>query len=192
VTFNVTAPAGAEDTFVYSGGFPKFDGGTGSDTVDFSNFGSAVWADLAYAGPGVEAWTKDGPNLSSGMWREIADFVSIENIVGTSNADDIRGDGNANRLEGGAGDDILTGRAGADTFVFKPGFGRDTITDFAGGSGGGDVIEFDHNIFADFAAVLAATQQAGADSVITVGPLNTVTLKNVALASLHINDFQFV
>ena len=34
-------------------------------------------------------------------------------------------------LDGGAGDDILTGGRGGDSFVFRPGFGHDTITDFA-------------------------------------------------------------
>ena len=40
-------------------------------------------------------------------------------------------------------------------FVFKAGFGNDTITDFAGSQGAGDVIEFD-DVFANFAALQAA------------------------------------
>ena len=36
----------------------------------------------------------------------------------------------ADRLEGKGGNDMLIGGQGSDTFVFKPGFGRDTIADF--------------------------------------------------------------
>jgi serralysin len=127
----------------------------------------------------------------------------VENLVLAAGAGNINGTGNAaanvitgnegnNVIAGMAGDDFLTGGAGNDTFVFTPGFGRDTITDFAAGSGVGDVIEFDHNIFSSFAAVLAASQQVGADLTITADASNTLTLKNVALANLHTNDFQFV
>ena len=36
-------------------------------------------------------------------------------------------------ITGLGGNDTLTGAGGNDTFVFQPGFGNDTITDFTAG-----------------------------------------------------------
>lgn len=95
------------------------------------------------------------------------------------------------RFEGGQGQDIVSGGAGFDTFVFAPGFGKDTIEDFAAGAGAGDLIEIASSIFADFDAVLAAATQVGTDTVITMDAGNSITLKNVARSALHQDDFQF-
>ncbi|MBZ9757297.1 putative Ig domain-containing protein [Mesorhizobium sp. ESP6-5] len=81
---------------------------------------------------------------------------------------------------------------GGDTFVFGPNFGNQVINDFVAGLGTEDVIEFENDVFADFASVLAAASQVGADTVITHDASNVVTLKNVALANLHQDDFQFI
>ena len=81
-----------------------------------------MWVDLAFQGR--EAWTRDGATVASGVWREIADLVSIETITGSDFADDLRGDGNANRLTGGSGDDVLNGRGGSD--IIDGGAGVDT------------------------------------------------------------------
>jgi Ca2+-binding RTX toxin-like protein len=62
-------------------------------------------------------------------------------------------------LFGGGDDDTLTGSSGNDTFVFNAGFGHDTITNFAAGSGVGDVIEFRDGMFVSFAAVIGASQR---------------------------------
>ena len=51
-----------------------------------------------------------------------------------------------------------------------------------------DVITFD-DVFTNFAAVRAASQQVGADTVITAQDGSSVTLKNVMLNSLQANDF---
>jgi hypothetical protein len=65
------------------------------------------------------------------------------------------------------------------------------VSDFVAGAGTDDVIEFDSSIFADFAAVVAASAQDGADVVITFDVDNTVRLQNVALANLHADDLLF-
>jgi len=123
-----------------------------------------------------------------------------DSLVGTANSERLSGFGGNDTLQGAAGNDVLIGGAGADTltggadndtFIFKAGFGLDTITDFAAGAASDDVIQFGNDVFADFASVLAAATQVGADTVITHGG-NTLTLKNVALANLHQDDFQFI
>ena len=54
------------------------------------------------------------------------------------------------------------------------------------------MIAFDHSIFADFDAVMAASTQVGTGAVITVDAQNTLTLANVSVGSLHHDDFAFV
>ena len=65
---------------------------------------------------------------------------SIENLIGSSNADTLVGDGGANRLTGGGGADSLWGKGGADVFVYRAYSdsnlvtGYDTIADFITGT----------------------------------------------------------
>ncbi|MGB9365778.1 MAG: Ig-like domain-containing protein [Xanthobacteraceae bacterium] len=111
-----------------------------------------------------------------------------DTIVGTAGDDTINGGNGKDSITGGAGNDILTGGNGADTFIFGPGFGDDTITDFGNGP---DQIQFDHTVFANFAAVQAAMTQVGVDTVITHG-IDSITLQHVTATSLHASDFLFV
>ncbi|MEH2286984.1 hypothetical protein [Nostoc sp.] len=53
-------------------------------------------------------------------------------ITGTTSADILTGTRNNNIIEGKAGNDKLTGNGGRDKFIFRPGDGIDTITDFGG------------------------------------------------------------
>jgi serralysin len=55
-----------------------------------------------------------------------------------------------------------------------------------------DLIAFDHTMFADFDAVLAASTQVGTRTVISFDAQHTVTLLNVSVGSLHHDDFAFV
>jgi Ca2+-binding RTX toxin-like protein len=152
-----------------------------------------VWIDLNRTGSGDnEAWTRDGADVNSGTWRAIANLGTMENLIGTQFADKRFGDANVNRLEGGAGNDQLTGRGGNDVFVFRPGFGADTITDFTGaGATVGDQIQLSLGpAFDDFAEVQAVTTVSGGNTVIDFGGGSTITLTGVT-AAMHQNDFLF-
>lgn len=155
-------------------------GGTGIDTVTYERAASAVTVNLSTAGA---QFTYGGG---------VDTLAGFENLTGSQYNDTLTGSTVANRLTGLAGNDNLTGQAGSDTFVFAPGFGKDTITDFTAGAGSDDIIEFDDDIFANFSAVLAAASQVGADTLITYDSNNTVTLKNVTMTNLNADDFTFI
>ena len=120
---NDTATTGSgNDTFVYRDGMDSYDGGDGTDTASFEEFGSAVFVNLNMAG--TEAWTRDGPALSSGTWRAIADLANIENVTGTHGSDYFGGDENDNvyayvGADGSGGLDFFAGRGGVDTIDFS-------------------------------------------------------------------------
>ena len=108
----------------------------------------------------------------------------INSVFGSQFADSIRGS---------AGNDTLWGLGGNDAFVYiTPSFGNDTLEDFNAGAGTDDFLQFDDGVFANFDAVLAASQQVGADVLITLDGANSIRLLNVDLANLHANDFMFV
>ncbi|MBY5635207.1 RTX toxin [Rhizobium leguminosarum] len=89
-------------------------------------------------------------------------------------------------------DDVLVGTEADETFIFRGNFGHDTVVDFSAGAGSDDVIEVEADIFADFASVIAAAAQSGLDTLITHDGENSILLNNVALTTLHQDDFRFV
>jgi Ca2+-binding RTX toxin-like protein len=127
-------------TYELNSGYDTLDGGANNDSVDFASFDKAIWVDLEWA----EVHTRDGADLTTGTWRQVADLVSIENVRTGAGADEIRGDGVANGVEGGAGADVIYGRGGNDTLY--GGFGsRAAATGFDGndtinGDDGDDLI----------------------------------------------------
>ena len=176
-----------DDTLEGNSGNNKLIGGAGIDTVSYAH------ADAGANGVGVTV------NLSSTKAQKTVtagtDTLSgFENLTGSQFNDTLKGSAGDNVISGLGGNDKLTGFGGNDTFVFLPSFGNDTITDFAAGpnSGPHDLIAFDHTMFADFDAVVAASAQVGTSTVITFDAQNTVTLVNVSLGSLHHDDFAFV
>jgi Ca2+-binding RTX toxin-like protein len=98
----------ADNRISYIEGLDQVDGRGGSDTIDFSSFGSAVWLDLSYTADPYEGWTRDNSGVTSGNWRPIADVSNVENLIGTANSDHFGGNGNANRIDGGAGFDEVS------------------------------------------------------------------------------------
>lgn len=115
---NVYGYVGAEG----SGGLDRVLANGGNDTIDFSRFDSAVQVDLGSAG--TEARTRDGDDLSSGQWRDIAVLSGVENMVGTEGSDQFFGDAAENTYtyvgeKGSGGLDIFEGGARSDTIDFS-------------------------------------------------------------------------
>jgi VCBS repeat-containing protein len=101
----------------------------------------------------------------------------------------IGGDG-PDWLLAGRGNDTLTGGKGPDTFVFGPQIGKDVITDFDSKN---DVIQFNHALFANYAAAIVSESFDGHNTSFTANhDVNqTVTLQSVAPSSLSPSNFSF-
>ncbi|MEO0548314.1 MAG: calcium-binding protein [Pseudomonadota bacterium] len=79
----------------------ELDGGDGVDTLDLSAISQSATVTLV-----------DGELLIDGV--SVGTVTNFENIVGTSDADDLTGNDESNVIESGSGDDTLRGGAGDD------------------------------------------------------------------------------
>jgi hypothetical protein len=96
-----------------------------------------------------------------------------------------------NQIVSGANSNILTGGPGNDTFVFAPGFGNDTITDFTRVVGDRDMIDLTAFHFASGADALSHAVANGADTVFNFGNNDTLTVLHTAagnVTNLLVND----
>ncbi len=91
-----------EDASAFAGTSGAFDGGGGSNTLDYSAYTTSIAVDLD---------SGFATGLGSGQ-------VRFECVVGGSANDTITGDDGDNRFEGGAGNDTITGGDGDDVYVF--------------------------------------------------------------------------
>jgi Ca2+-binding RTX toxin-like protein len=108
---------GGNDRLTYTDGMVTIDGNSGTDTVDFTGFGSAVWVGLANVNG--QAFTRDAANLNSGTWRTIGNLTNVENLTGTAFADYLAGDANANTFFYTGGVDTYDGAGGTDTVDYS-------------------------------------------------------------------------
>ncbi|MDT3685581.1 MAG: VCBS domain-containing protein [Pseudorhodoplanes sp.] len=109
-------------------------------------------------------------------------------MTGGAGEDALTGGDKDDTISGGDGNDTLTGGLGADTFVFSPGDGRDTITDFSHGQGDRiDLSAFSN--FDDFEDLQRYLEIGQTDTVIDFGNGHKVTVQGYT--SLAANDFIF-
>ena len=92
----------------------------------------------------------------------------------------------------GSQDEALVGSPSDDVFVFNGQFGHQGVLDFEAGEGIGDILPFEKSRFADFHELIAAAEQVGSDVKIISDAENSVVLKQLELAALHVDDFRFV
>jgi serralysin len=181
-------------------GADRLNGGAGTDSIGYND--SAVGVKVVLGRNGAETIGKGGDAKGDRIEK-------VENIFGSQHDDVLIGNNLANRLSGSFGNDTLNGRNGSDflsgssgddtliggkgndTFEYSFNFGHDVIKDFKAGAGTPDIMSIDDTIFADFAAVLAASTQVGDDVVITKDAGNTITLTNVLKTDLNADDFSF-
>ena len=164
--------------------------GTGNDDANTILGGSG--ADNLRGGRGDDTLVGRGGNdtLDGGDGHDA--------LHGGDGNDTVTGGAGNDILEGGAGSDILNGGVDNDTFVFRPGFGNDTIKEFGDSTNNQDVLDLSMSGYATFAALQAAgaLAQVNADVVITLNPLDPITsdkitLKTVNLSTLDATDFKF-
>lgn len=91
-------------------------------------------------------------------------------------------------LDGGRGSDKLDGGGGADTFVFKTGYGKDTVMDFEDGLDLVDVSGW--KAIQDFDDLKSHMSSSNGDVLITVGK-DVLRLNDVSEGDLDANDFLF-
>ena len=126
-------------------------------------------------------------------------MLGKKNLNGTGNDDqsDLVGnkgknilsalDGN-DILDGGRGADKLDGGDGADTFVFKTGYGKDTIMDFENGVDFIDVSEWQG--IDDFSDIEALMSSSNGDVVIKMGK-DVLRIADTLEGDIDQNDFIF-
>jgi Ca2+-binding RTX toxin-like protein len=191
-------------TALYDAG-ETINGGDGSDSVRFTSTTAGQTLTLTSAVTNIEdIRISNAAGVTTGTTALNIDASAVGGSYGltgnnganvlTAGAGDntLVGGGGNDTLIGGAGNDTLTGGTGNDGFKYSANFGHDTITDFVAGAGTNDVIEFHDGLFADFSAVMASATTSGSDTIITVDTNNSIVLQNVAIASLHQDDFRFV
>jgi Ca2+-binding RTX toxin-like protein len=206
---NILSGGAGDDELWGHDGDDVLDGGEGSDTADYRGAASGVRIDLH---TGAGAWgDAEGDVLKSienlrlsndhdfafgsneanrieglGGNDEIYALGGDDHVDGGAGDDRLLGGAGDDRLEGGEGWDRLWGDEGKDVFVFKGGWGDDTINDFADGE---DVIALDAAAYGALDQAIDNAVQNGADVVLAFDG-GTITFANTNLANITHDDFR--
>jgi hypothetical protein len=117
-------------------------------------------------------------------------LTSTVAIAGTGESDKINGTIGDDTLDGQAGNDKVVGGAGRDHFIFKTGYGNDTIADFDANGSNHDVLDLRGlKSISDFDDLKRHMSTSNADVVIVAGHGDMVTLTHVAIGDLTHADF---
>jgi serralysin len=163
-----------------------WDGG-GIDTYNFSNYTTSLQVNLTPGSSSLLSATQRvnlgnnnyaAGNLYNALQSNGDARSLIENAIGGSGNDTITGNSANNTLTGGTGN---------DSFVNSSDF--DTITDFVAGGTDDSLNIAAIASLSDFAKAQGLAAQVGADTILTLGFNNVVTLKNVTLGALTAADF---
>lgn len=101
------------------------------ESVEFAN--SVVWNTAA-----IQAAAYVGTSGNDTLYGT----TGANMLIGLEGNDTLYADSGNDSLDGGTGNDLLDGAGGNDTYIFKRGYGRDSISE----SAGTDVIQFGNDI----------------------------------------------
>ena len=98
-------------------------------------------------------------------------------LYGMQGDDVLYGGAGVDLIDGGTGTDILTGGASADTFIFRRGYGLDTIMDFQPGKSG-DTLDLAQTGITGRGGLSA--RHVGGDTVLSFGGGTNLTLEGIS------------
>ena len=107
--FNIINAKGGNDTIVGRDGVHLIQGGAGIDTIDFSYLNGGSQGAFVDLGNGIA--------FSGG--NDVDLLNSIENVIGSKNADILLGDSGSNVFFGNGGNDLIVARGGVDVVQLK-------------------------------------------------------------------------
>jgi Tol biopolymer transport system component len=174
--------------------------GNGNTQIVYYGAATGVTVDLADTSSGGTGTAKSTVADAAGVGHDTI-YGGVNAVRGSSSGDILSGNSSANILDGQGGNDVLDGRGGndlliggtgADTFVYAVGGGIDRIADFNRGEGDRIDLTGVPGVYslADILA-LATSANEGANTRITFGEGDSLTLSGVSLASLVASDFVF-
>ncbi|QFT29528.1 Serralysin C precursor [Labrenzia sp. THAF82] len=112
-----------------------------------------------------------------------------DTLTGSSGDDKLIGGKGDDKLIGGKGDDQMYGGAGSDTFVFKPGFGSDRISDFDMDA---DRLDFSSMIDANGVYMLTATKQSDQGLELAFSDGSSLMLDSVSATTIGDPNMMFL
>ena len=190
---------GGGDTFVFEpgdGDDTVTDFSTADDKIDLTAFGRDVsFDDLTIAattdgtGTVVTLPGDDGDTItlqgvtSTDVTADLFEFLAVDDTLTGTTADEI--------ITGAYGDDTMTGGGGSDTFVFAPGDGDDTITDFSTADDKIDLTAFGRDVLFDDLTIAATTDGTGTVITLPGDDGDTITLQGVTSTDLTADQFVF-
>ncbi|MBV1865510.1 MAG: hypothetical protein KUG74_13910 [Rhodobacteraceae bacterium] len=158
-------------------------GGTGNDRIVGGPDYPIYWI-MGAAANGLEAFA------TRSLGNTMFGGAGNDRIIGGHLDDLIDGGLGRDVLIAGVGNDRLSGGRGADVFVFDANAdeGRNVITDFTDGQ---DIIRMNGDVFASITGVVTSGRD-GANTTITLAGGTEIILKGVDVASIGVDDFDFV
>ncbi|MBT3930341.1 MAG: hypothetical protein HOF34_06465, partial [Rhodospirillaceae bacterium] len=163
-----------------------------------TNFGIAQDGDDVMAIESNDGKTLDGKGGDDLLIADSSDNATLIGGIGDDEIHTLNSDNVS--VQGGGGEDsifvsggsglLIDGGDDDDLFDFANTGGSDSsITGFEAGAGTDDRIDVSDFGFTDLADLLTATNDVGADTVITLDGNDSLTLIGVQMAELHEDDF---